>query len=138
MFNLFTMSCFFHVFYPYVLLCFSVIIFFQPIIHFFKSMFLFGCTGSSLQHIGSNSLTQGQTQTTYTGSIESQPLDHQESPYHLLLKTLLTRSVQQLNPFPVFIIYYIFWVPEFLLILCKIISNFHPKYFIVSINSLNV
>ena len=74
-----------------------------------------------LQHIGSNSLTRDQTQTTCTGSTKSQPLDHQGSPYHLLLKTLLRRSVQQLNPFPVFIIYYIFSVLEFLSILCKII-----------------
>ena len=41
---------------------------------------------SSWQHVGSCSLTRDQTQAPCTGSVESQPLDHQGSPLTELLK----------------------------------------------------
>ena len=62
-------------------------------------IYLFGCAGSQLQHSGSlvlvfqllvvksSSLTRDQIQATCTGSMKSQPLDHQVSPRTLGLYT---------------------------------------------------
>ena len=47
---------------------------------FFNFIYLFGCSGSQLQHVGSSSLTRDQTWAPCAGSSESQLLDHQGSP----------------------------------------------------------
>ena len=48
-----------------------------------------------LQHVGSSSLTRDQTQVPYTGITNSQPLNHQGSPYISLFKnsTLLSYNL---------------------------------------------
>ena len=43
--------------------------------------YLFGCTRSSLQHVGSSSLTKDRTQTPCVVSSVSYPLDHWASPH---------------------------------------------------------
>ena len=57
-----------------------------------RKIYLFGCLKSSLQHVNSwlwhvgfSSVTRGQTHACCIGSIESKPLDHQESPRNLIL-----------------------------------------------------
>ena len=45
--------------------------------------------GSQFQHKGSSFLTADQTQGPYTGSTESQPLDHQGHPSPVLLSHLI-------------------------------------------------
>ena len=48
-------------------------------------IYLFGCSGSQLQHVGSSSLTRDRTWAPCTGSSESQPLDHQGIPRMMIL-----------------------------------------------------
>ena len=63
----------------------------------FVSIYLFtGCTGSQLWHensqlwrVGSSSLTRDQIQALCIGSTESQPLDHQGSPFITVFQILL-------------------------------------------------
>ena len=43
-------------------------------------IYLFGCTGSCLQHVGSSSLTREWTWVSWIRSAQSQSLDHQGSP----------------------------------------------------------
>ena len=49
---------------------------------------LFGCSGSSLRHVGSSSLTKDQTQVPCIGSLVSYPLDHQGNPWGFFLAAL--------------------------------------------------
>ena len=44
-------------------------------------LFLFGCTGSYFWHVGSSSPTRDRSQFPCIGSVESQPLVHQGSPW---------------------------------------------------------
>ena len=46
----------------------------------FLFIYLFGCTGSCLQHVGSSSLTREWTWVSWIRSAQSQSLDHQGSP----------------------------------------------------------
>ena len=55
------------------MLIFSIL---KKIIH----IFLFGCAKSQLQHVRSSSQTMDRTWVPCTGSMASQPLDHQGSP----------------------------------------------------------
>ena len=48
----------------------------------------FGCPGSSLQPVGSNSLTRDGTQVPFTGNVVNYPLNSQGSPYFHLLTTI--------------------------------------------------
>ena len=69
---------------------FISLFFFLTFIYFI--IYLFGCVGSQLWHVGlfqlqhveSSSLTRDQTRAPSIGSAESQPLDHQGSPLYLL------------------------------------------------------
>ena len=48
--------------------------------HRFFNIYLFGCTGSQLWHMGSSFLTREQTEASCFGSTGSQPVGHQGSP----------------------------------------------------------
>ena len=43
-------------------------------------IYLFGCTGFKLQHVGSSSLTRDRSWAPCIGSADSQPLNHQGGP----------------------------------------------------------
>ena len=60
-------------------------------------MYSSGCTRPQFQHVGSSSLTRDQTRAPCTGSLESQPLDHQGSPCAHLLNILDTDFSQSLS-----------------------------------------
>ena len=55
-----------------------------PVLLLLIFMYLFGCTGSQLQHAGSSSVTRDQTWEPCIESMESKPLDPQGSPHVLV------------------------------------------------------
>ena len=81
---------------------------------FLNFIYLFGCSGSQLQHVGSSSLTRDRTWAPCTGSSESQPLDHQGSPISI---TFCVISLEMFSS----------------LLLCSSMNNLLQNEFLISV-----